>query len=222
MPSIAPVHRSVSLGTLRLVPPENPYRNAPILSEDEDAERARRAIERDLDPGETILWAGLPKQGLYLAPTDVAMIPFSLAWGGFAFFWEWGVIHSNAPLLFRLWGVPFCCVGLYMIVGRFIYDAYLRARTFYAVTNRRILIVTWARTRDLISLDISNQPMTLSESRDGSGMITFATSLNMFGSARGKTSPPAFKGITNARAVLATINEAKETLRLSRKNDVGA
>jgi hypothetical protein len=41
-----------------------------------------------------------------------------------------------------LWGIPFVLVGLYLIIGRFFADAYLRARTCYGVTDQRVLIVT--------------------------------------------------------------------------------
>lgn len=55
---------------------------------------------------ETLLWTDRPKQGFFLKQTDVFMIPFSLAWGGFAIFWEATVLTMDAPLLFKLWGIP--------------------------------------------------------------------------------------------------------------------
>src|SRR5262245_41322509 len=93
----------------------------------------------DLDPGETILWQGQPNRQRYLLRGRWA-IPFTLAWCGFAIFWEVSVFRTDAPFFFRLWGIPFVLVGLYLVFGRFFAVAREAERTWYAVTNRRILI----------------------------------------------------------------------------------
>jgi hypothetical protein len=97
-------------------------------------------------------------------------------WGGFAIFWNagvWGNFGGGAaaPLFFRLWGLPFLVVGLYMIVGRFFHDARIRKTLHYAVTDQRILVL---RKRKITSLDIHRLPrLELSEHRDGTGTLTF-------------------------------------------------
>jgi hypothetical protein len=89
--------------------------------------------------GERILWSGRPAQGLLFTGRDTVLIPFMF--GAFAVFWESMVLtQQNAPGFFMLWGVPFVLIGLYLIVGRFLLDAWIRAGTDYAVTNKRILI----------------------------------------------------------------------------------
>ena len=49
------------------------------------------AIQPELTPGESIVWAGQPNTSVIFHKQDVFMIPFSLMWGGFAIFWEAGV-----------------------------------------------------------------------------------------------------------------------------------
>ncbi len=170
-----------------------------------------RIISAELSADETLLWSGAPRQGLMLVPGDLFMIPFSLMWGGFAVFWEAMVFRSKAPVFFRLWGVPFVCVGLYMIAGRFFYDAWKRGRTRYGVTDTRVLIVCDGLQKSVVSLDRRNLGETsLQEKSDGSGTIVFGPSFawGAFGQTGGRALPPSFVGIPDAKRVYALIRAA--------------
>jgi hypothetical protein len=168
-----------------------------------------------LDRGERQLWAGAPKQGLVLRPTDAFQIPFSLLWGGFAVFWMASAIRMNAPPFFVLFGVPFVLIGVYMFAGRFITDAWRRRNTTYAVTTDRVIIESGLRTLTLTSLDLKTLPeVTLHERRDGWGTITFGPPL-MSGMIRaggwpGTQGPPALELIPDARRVYDIIREAQK------------
>ena len=113
---------------------------------------SEQEIATELESGERLLWSGAPPQGLLLRSSDAFLIPFSLMWGGFALFWEATTVKAKAPVFFTLWGIPFVLVGLYVMVGRFFVDARQRSRTFYGVTDRRILIVTGVSSRNVKSL----------------------------------------------------------------------
>jgi hypothetical protein len=182
-------------------------------------------VSRELAPNERLLWSGGPETGIRLRPADALMIPFSLFWGGFAFFWEYSVVHipSTAkkavgpPALFMtLWGIPFVLVGLYLIIGRFFADAYLRARTRYAVTDQRVLIVTnlWNRQVKSISLRTLSE-VSLRERADGSGSITFgpAPAFNSFALSGWPGSrqkgPPAFEFVKDVRNVYGLIRTSQ-------------
>lgn len=174
-------------------------------------------LERELTAGETLLWNGRPRQGLMLRPVDALLIPFSLMWGGFALFWEAAVVLGGAPILFMLWGVPFLLVGLYMIVGRFFVDAALRARTTYAVTSQRVLLISGLFSRTVRSLPLQTLgEITLQERSDGSGTISFGPSMPLVGQYRGFAWPgvsqrlqPAFERIPDARQVHDLIRNAQ-------------
>ncbi|MBZ0111907.1 MAG: hypothetical protein K8J08_05575 [Thermoanaerobaculia bacterium] len=131
---------------------------------------AQMALTDRLLDGEQLLWAERPPEGLLLRGSDAFAIPFSLLWCGFAIFWEYGVITGEAPLLFRLWGVPFVAVGLYMVLGRFAVDAWQRAQTSYGVTDRRVLILTGTKLTSLNLRTLSD--VSLHEKSGGSGFIT--------------------------------------------------
>jgi len=181
---------------------------------------AEQALRPDLGPGEKLLWADRPQGGIRLRAGDALMVPFSLMWGGFAVFWETMVVRSNAPPLFRLWGIPFVLVGLYLIVGRFFADAWLRARTFYGLTNQRAIIVSGLLGRQTRSLPLhSITDMTLTERDDRSGTITLGPSFPQYtrlvGSGwpmSGRYQGPAFDLIEDARSVYDRIRAAQEAL----------
>jgi hypothetical protein len=172
----------------------------------------RLDLQGYLGPGETLLWSGQPEAGLKLRGSDAIVFPFSLVWAGFAMFWEFSVLRTNAPLFFRLWGIPFVLVGLSMVVGRFFVDAWMRARTIYGVTNQRILILS-GFSRSLTSLTLRTLPeVTVTERYDGSCTISFGSVLSV-SSGRGfrnqSRACPVFEFIPDVRSVSSVIHAAQ-------------
>jgi hypothetical protein len=165
-------------------------------------------------PGERILWTGTPPGGILFAPGDAIRIPFSLMWGGFAIFWEWSVLRmARAPNFFTLWGIPFVVVGLYLIAGRFFVDAWVRARTSYAVTSQRVLILRTAPAFKFTAYSIDRLPeLSLEERADGRGTIRFQPHVPMWGN-RGlwswtpSTDSTQFLLIADARGVFDRIQK---------------
>jgi hypothetical protein len=174
-------------------------------------------LERELGTGEHLLWSGQPKSGLRLRAGDALLIPFSLLWAGFAVFWEMSVISSGAPFFFMLWGIPFLFVGVYITIGRFFVDAYIRGKTVYGVTNERVLIISGLINRTVKTLSLRNLPeITLEQRSDGSGTITFGSSVPFASWYRGfewpgmnQRMPPAFDLIPDAKAVYDIIRQAQ-------------
>jgi hypothetical protein len=126
-------------------------------------QRAAAKIQTELMSGESVYWAGMPNPGVVFHSDDWQMVPFSLLWGGFTIFWEAGALgywgngaRGGGPSLFMtLWGIPFVAAGQYLIWGRFVVDAWLKRRTYYAATNRRALILQdgWKRKTSSIFLE---------------------------------------------------------------------
>jgi hypothetical protein len=201
----------------------------PVLRLNRSMFETESVFDSRLDPGEKLLWSGQPKQGVRLQPQDALMIPFSLMWGGFAIFWEasvLGIIHLNnrtsqpTPFFFALWGIPFVLIGLYMIVGRFFYDAALRKKTYYAVTNQRLIILKNLFTFSLASFDLESfSNLNINERSDGSGDILFGTPspLQWMASSGWYNAQnyriPGFYFIPNAREVFSLIRDTQSTAR---------
>ena len=179
---------------------------------------ATQVIQSELEPRERLLWAGQPTQGVKLRGSDVFMIPFSFLWGGFAVFWEYSVIQNGTPFFFRLFGIPFVLVGLYIMFGRFFIEAKQRKKTFYGLTNERVVITSGLFRKKVKSLNLRTlTDISLSESSNGSGSVSFGNSspfTSMFG---GMSWPgmeqhvgPRFDLIQDAKRVYQQIREAQK------------
>jgi hypothetical protein len=169
-----------------------------------------------LSRGERLLWTGRPRQGLLLRGSDAFAIPFSLFWGGFALFWNASVWRMGAPWFFRLFGLPFLVMGLYVTVGRFWWEARVRARTAYALTSERIIIASGGLRPTLKSLGLQTlSDVSVTERRDGSGTIllgpTPSGTMMMFGSRSWPNGAqvPSFELIPDAKRVFDAIHEAR-------------
>ena len=189
---------------------------------------AQMIIQKELDSGERLLWAGMPKQGTIFKSSDVFMIPFSLLWGGFAIFWEYMALSmapnaQNAPdgfaLLFPLFGIPFVVIGLYMIFGRFIYDSKKREKTFYGLTDQRAIIVSGVFSKSVKSLNLKTMSdVSLSEKTNGYGSIVFGQEHQMMSMFMGGGFPgmggsttPKFELIENAKHVYKQLREHQKS-----------
>lgn len=141
--------------------------------------------------GEELVWAGRPKTGIRFRKSDMILIPFSIVWGGFSIFWVAFSVAMGAPLIFTAFGFPFVLIGLYMMIGRFFFDAYRRKNTVYGITTLHIIRKVGNKTE---VFPLENLPaITIIKHNDGSGTIDF-TDLNQFSSRRKTTvSVPGFQ-----------------------------
>jgi hypothetical protein len=188
-------------------------------------------LQSELGSGESLLWSGQAEQSVVFHSSDWFAIPFSLMSGGFAIFWEWGASghfgsgsHST-PLFFELWGIPFVLIGQYMIWGRFIYMAWRKARTYYGVTNRRVMVVSTGTSRKLTEGYLDNlDSLSLTTRPNGIGTIEFASAERMnpfFSGRRRRGGIPldidlnrlAFLDVADARQVYQLIRSERERVR---------
>ncbi|MEM9061070.1 MAG: aspartate carbamoyltransferase catalytic subunit [Pseudomonadota bacterium] len=116
-----------------------------------------------LDPGERILWEGQPAKGLRFRTSDLLLSGFGVIFLSFSLFWVFMASFAVGDgggflgLIFPLFGLPFVAVGVYLVFGRFIWDAYVRSRTRYALTDKRAIVATSAFGRSLKSWPITGE-----------------------------------------------------------------
>src|SRR2546422_2881268 len=93
-----------------------------------------------LDRGEKLIWAGRPAQGVVFTAMDLFLVPFSVVWLGLVVMGYRSVLGMEMTVI--IMGVLFTCVGIYIVVGRFVADWLYRSRLIYGVTDRRAMIVS--------------------------------------------------------------------------------
>jgi hypothetical protein len=171
----------------------------------------------ELEPGETIEWAGRPNPRHVFTLVDLLLVPFSLLWAGFAFFWEGTVIIWGAPLFFAIWGVPFVLIGTYLVFGRFLFAAWDKRHTWYGVTNRRAIILSTTFGRRVQSLFLNKLPLVeLRALPRGRGTLLLGQpptfqNFGAFGAfpTSSRRLAPGFYDIPDARAVFELINRLR-------------
>jgi hypothetical protein len=144
--------------------------------------RAAQKIQSELMSGESIYWAGMPNPRVVFHSDDWAAIPFSIVWTGFFIFWEADALgfwrdksqQDGTHVFMVLWGIPFLVIGNYMVWGRFLRDAWLKRRTYYGVTNRRLLILQEGWKRRTSTMFLQEIPQIEREG-DSTGTLWFGT-----------------------------------------------
>ncbi|MEL6769085.1 MAG: hypothetical protein AAFP17_18040 [Pseudomonadota bacterium] len=106
---------------------------------------------RYLAGNERILWRGRPSQRLFIfRPVELLLVPFSAVWLLVVLWMASAGGFGADPISLVM--ILFVFVGIYFLIGRFFADRYIRRRTYYAITDKRALILglSWGRKlRDL-------------------------------------------------------------------------
>lgn len=136
---------------------------------------ATRHIQPEMDTTERLMWSGRPPQGLRFRKSDIPAVIFGLVWTGFAAFWTWGIWHREMEIIPTAMGGMMILIGVHQFLGRFFVDSYVRARTYYGVSDHRMVILKAGPPRNLESLSLAELPDVRlePEGMDG-GVIRFA------------------------------------------------
>ena len=172
-----------------------------------------------LHPGERLLWFGRPKQGLLLRGEDAWLIPFSLIWSLPTFPRVVSTLASGGGE-FDFFSFLFAIVGFYLLIGRFLIDMWLRARTQYGLTERQAIIVSNGLSQQIRYVNLKTlSDLKLTMRRDGRGTIELGKpKVNIFGRRASRAMPslgtdqylpPAFEAIPDARRVYDLIVQAQ-------------
>jgi hypothetical protein len=173
-----------------------------------------------LESNERLIWWDRPRRGLVLRSADAFLIPFSLVWVSIPSIGVFSTFRGAAPSPISLVPFLFVAAGLYLLVGRFFYDAWRRARTVYGLTNSRALIVQPSKCKS-IDLEGINE-INLKLHRSGRGSIIFGPEYGIFdqrggGTWGGAPAVPTFEFIAEPAQVYAAIRDVQKRLRANAK-----
>lgn len=162
--------------------------------------------------GESLQWAGRPKQGIVFRTVDFFLVPFSMIWCGGVMFGFFNAVSSGKVAPMVVTGFM-SLIGLYMLVGRFIVDQRLREQTWFGLTQERaIVLTTWFQPSVRSVVVNSVGEISLSENMNGTQSITFGSDgarsmrgLHMPGT--GSTLAPCFEMISDGKEVYTLIQK---------------
>lgn len=161
-----------------------------------------------LDQGETILWQGRPDTRIVFDATTIVMGLFGAFFAGFALFWM--IMAAQAGGYFWAFGLIHFSVGLGIMLWGPLGHPFLRARTWYTLTDRRAFIATDLpiKGKTLQSYPIDDRTPVFFTEDGNRATIHFAKRQRR--TRRGITSDDiGFERIAEGRAVLSLIRQVQ-------------
>jgi hypothetical protein len=166
----------------------------------------RDAAQRELEPGENLLWTGRPDAGRMARQATLIWfvgVPWTVS-----SLWMWSTSgfgkatdQPGPGLFFRLFDLPFVLIGFGMLSAP--YWAYRKGlNTVYAVTNKRVFILTAGKRWHVESyVPTSGSDFERTETANGSGDLIFLRRSRLDSDGDRVTNKVGFYGIPEVRRV---------------------
>jgi hypothetical protein len=171
-------------------------------------------VEAELQPGETIRWAGQPIPARF-ARRNIAIVLFAIPWTAFALFWMAGASGFKLPNFshgagfFPLFGVPFVLIGFGMLSSPYWMRRQAR-HTAYVVTNERALILDggWRGSVTIRSFEPDRlKDIRRVQNPDGSGDLIFERTWASAGDGGRRSTDQGFFAIHQVKTVESLIQQ---------------
>lgn len=174
------------------------YRDLPATTRAPLPPSLEAQLQRELQPGERVVWVGRPTLS-WARRRAIPGVVFASLWYGFLALFAYLGSNVGSILAFTaLFGI----VGLFVVLA-FLADLMSPYRSFYAVTDRRALLVRGPRRQDVRSLRPGEIGPRLVE-RAADGDVVLALEL-VPGESGWEEVPVGFLGIADARAAHAHV-----------------
>ncbi len=149
-------------------------------------------LKKELFDNENILWNGKPIIWKMFNAIDYFLIPLGILWTFGGIFYEREFIrimllsrgHTGSvtflyfiPIIIV---IPIIAMGIYLLITRFIVKAYIKFKTFYAITDHRIFIIQRGMLKKIKSVNIEKiTDIEISKNKNEIGTIYFNKSYHM-------------------------------------------
>jgi hypothetical protein len=135
---------------------------------------AKRLLDRGLDTGEDLRWTGVPSRFPPISGIDGCLSFFALLYVAGLGFLLYLFFSVGTAWIYHAVILVFLSFGLYVAVGRYVQQAIRLRKTYYGLTDKRIIIISGGRTERSRSLPLRDVgDIEVDEWPDGSGTIVF-------------------------------------------------
>ncbi len=153
------------------------------------------------------MWTDRPATSIIFQSSDWFVVPFSVFWLG-SYLTHFGDFSSQnfSWSSVTFFDMMFISVGLYFLVGRFIHDIIKRKATYYALTNKKLLIKSGIGSSHLQSIYLNSlASIQIQEKSNGKGTLSF----NSLQSPARNEAVPNFEGIDKVKSVYDLIQQSQ-------------
>jgi hypothetical protein len=170
------------------------------------------AMSQQLDPEEKVLWLGRPSPKAYLLGGALVTYPLGVIAVASAWTWTSGVSWPLIPLWAKTVLALVALFALHMLVSRPLLSLFLARHTYYAITNRRALVVCDVFGGRIQQLAHDEGELHTIKNAKGSGKIQFSRSASSSFDVLllGRAAIPGFYGLPHVDHVLAELERHRK------------
>jgi membrane protein implicated in regulation of membrane protease activity len=128
-----------------------------------------------LEPGEQVVWTGVPNPHITFCRGDWFLVPLTVAWLGLVTTGQIGLLVVSGHELWWLTVVPLLALALYLAVGRFFYKRWDKSRSRYVLTNQRAAVFRTGK-QFIREVPVRNRVRVTRLRGQGHGTITWSLS----------------------------------------------
>lgn len=198
-----------------------------IRRQGENPDNPLIVMQREMRPGERLLWADRPVSLRPHAMQHIVTGLFGIPFLAFALFWTAmasgmllgpsGGTGTAFDYLFPMFGLPFILVGIGLVLSPF-WGMWKGRQSIYALSDQRVIVLQGGRSRSVQSWSLEDIAEITRKERDGSGDVIFSRSWVPNTKGGGYWRMHGFLGVDDAASVEHALIAARDALNAKRKS----